>query len=275
MTMKNILLLTDFSNNANNALHYAMHLFAEDLCVFHLMHVHKISSFTSDDLMHSPKDSIYKSITREPKEKLNATCEALKRTYANPKHSFVVHIDFDVFIDAIKQAVKQKTIDFIVMGTNGVTGAKETFLGSNTVNVMRHVKCKTLVIPEAYEYKSIREILLPLSPKNLIENKPYTELLEFMETHRLDLHVLRINPNEENPTLHKNDASKLSIINYTYHTVNKVPMDFAISSYLQTHAIDLIALFAYKEDFLDRIFSRSENRIDTTKIDRPILILHN
>ena len=273
--MKNILLLTDFSDNANNAIHYAMQLFAEDSCNFYLMHVHKISSFTSDDLMRSPKNSIYQSITQEPKKKLNTIAEALKNTYHNANHSFNIHVDFDVFIDAIKQTVKNKNIDFIVMGTNGITGAKEVFLGSNTIHVIRHVNCKTLIIPEAYQFKPIKEILLPLTPKNHIENKPFTELLEFMETYLLHLHVLRINPNNKDNEFQLKDKSILSIIDCKYHNVNNVPINFAIASYLQTNTVDFISLFAEKEGFLDRIFSKSETRIDTSKINKPILVLHH
>ena len=113
--MKNILLLSDFSSNSKNAIHYAMRFFENENCTFHLMHVHKIRSFVSDDLMHAPKESVYESITKVPRDKLNSIAQVLKDTYKNEKHQFEIHIDFDVFTDAIKQAVINNHIDFIVV----------------------------------------------------------------------------------------------------------------------------------------------------------------
>ena len=273
--MKNILLLTDFSENSLNATHYAMHLFASEACTFHVMYVHKIGTFTSDDLMRSPKESIYESITKVPKEKLNALVDDLKETFNNSKHTFDIIIDFDVFIDAVKQATKNKSIDYIVMGTNGATNAKEVILGSNTVNMIRKINCKTIIVPEECTYKPIQEILLPLDPNDTIKGKVYTDLLEFIETYQLHLHVLRVNPNSENQEKLQSDTSNLSIIDCKYHTVNDVPIDFAVASYLQTNTIDIIALFIQKEGFLEHLFSKSKTRINVSKIHKPILILHS
>ncbi|WP_158847013.1 universal stress protein [Algibacter sp. L1A34] len=272
--MKNILLLSDFSTNSKNAIHYAMRFFKNQKCIFHLMHVHKTGSYTSDDLMHSPKESIYESITREPREKLNSIKEDLKETYKNLNHQFEIHIDFDVFIDAINQAVKNKKIDFIIIGTNGATSAKEIFLGSNTINVIRKVNCKTLVIPEDYRFTPIKELLLPLDPRDVIDGKQFTDLLEFMETYQLNLNVLRVNPNKENAEIEKQDVSNLSILKCKYQVVNNVPIDFAVLSYLKTNTIDFISLFVKNKGFLEHLFSKGNTKINISKIPKPMLVLH-
>lgn len=273
--MKNILLLSDFSSNSKNAIHYAMHFFKNENCIFHLMHVHKIRSFVSDDLMHSPKESIYESITKVPRDKLNSIAQVLKDTYKNENHQFEIHIDFDVFTDAIKQAVINKNIDFIVMGTNGISGAKEVLFGSNTINVIRKVNCKTLAVPEDYTFSPIKELLLPLNPRDRIEGKQYTDLLELMETYQLNLHVLRINPNKENLEIEKEDRANLSILTCKYHVVNAVPVDFALLSYLQTNTIDTLALFVKKETVLEHFFSQKNSQISISKIPKPVFVLHS
>ncbi len=137
--MKTILLLTDFSDSATNAIHYAMRFFESETCVFHLIHVHKAGTFISDDLMTSPTESIYESFTKVPKQKLNAIVEDLKENYKNPNHTFEIIVDFDVFTDAINQAIKSNSIDYVVMGSNGATGAIEVVFGSNAINVINTV----------------------------------------------------------------------------------------------------------------------------------------
>ncbi|WP_452220504.1 universal stress protein [Lacinutrix salivirga] len=271
--MKNILLLTDFSNNAQNAIQYAMHFFKNEKCTFHVMNVHKIGSFSSSDLMYSNKESLYETITKEPKEKLQVFVDDLKNKFNNSNYTFETHIDFDVFIDAIKQIIKAKNIDFIVMGTNGATGAKEVLLGSNTINVIRKVNCKTLIIPEDYNFEPVKELLLPLEPKDAIAGNAFTQLLKFIKNHQLYLHVLRVNPNKENTTQEQDDISNLALLDCKYHVVNEVPIDFALSSYLQTNTIDFIALLVQKEGFFEHFFSNPKTKVTISKISKPILIL--
>jgi len=250
-----------------------MHFFKNENCIFHLMHVHKIGSFISDDLMHSSKENVYQAITKVPRDKLKHIVESLQSTYNNEKHQFEIHIDFDVFTDAIKQAVANKRIDFIVMGTNGISGAKEVFFGSNTINVIRKVRCKTLAIPENYTFSPIKELLLPLHLDDCIEGKRYTDLLEFMETYRLNLHALRIDTNNVNPEIEQADRVSLSILTCKYFVINGVPVDFALLTYLQTNPIGFLVLFAKKTSILEHFFTQKNNQISISKIPKPILVL--
>lgn len=272
--MKNILLLSDFSNTSKNAIHFAMDFFKNEKCTFHVMHVHKIGSFTSDDLMNSPKESIYESITKEPKEKLQALVENLKSTFSNANYSFETIIDFDVFIDAINQAITNHKIDFVVMGTNGASGVKEVLFGSNTINVVRKVKCKTLIIPETYNFTPIKNLLLPLDPQDTIDGKQFADLLEFIETYQLHLDVLRVNPNTENKEIAQEDQSNLALFDCTYNTINNVSMDAALSSYMQTNAVDFLSLFVKNEGFLEHLFSKANTKINISAISEPILVVH-
>ncbi len=273
--MKNILLLTDFSDNALNAIHYAMHLFKSETCTFHIMNVHKMGSYTSDDLMTSSKESIYESITKAPKEKINKLLNDLKQEYTNDIHSFNIIIDFDVFIDAVKQAVKHRAIDYIIMGTNGATSAKEVILGSNTVNVIRKVNCKAIVVPKGYSFKPLEELLLVLDPQDEIEGNTFTALLEFIETYQLHLHVLRINPNHATSENEFNDKANLSLINCQYTLADYVPIDYAVSHYLETNHIDLTAIIIHKEGFFEHLFTNaSTSKMNISKINKPVFVLH-
>lgn len=272
--MKNILLLTDFSENANNAIHYALHFFKNEKCTFHLMHVHKISGYTSSDLLYSNKESIYETITKEPKQKLEALITSFKSKFANKNHTFEQHIDFDVFVDAIKQVIKVKSIDYVVMGTNGATGAKEVLLGSNTINVLRKVNCKTLIVPENYAFSPVKALLLPLDPKDVTTSTAFAELLELVESYQLHLHVLRVNPITENVEQEEEDTFNLAITDSKYFIVNNVPMDYAISTYLQVNTIDLMALFVQKEGFFEHFFSNPNTKISISKISKPMFIFH-
>lgn len=272
--MKNILLLTDFSDNALNAIRYAMRFFEKETCIFHVLHVHKVSNYISDDLMYSNKESLYDVITKEPKEKLNNLVENLKKEFNNPKHTFKILIDFDVFTDAVNQTVESENIDLTIIGSNGATGAQEVVFGSNTLNLIRKVDCKALVIPEGHEYRFLNNLLLALEPRNSLTGNPFSDILQFIDRHNLHLHVLRVNPYHESTEYAESDTLLLSSIECIYHKIDDVPIDYAVSSYLQTNAIDIVSIFSRKENFFERFFKGSSTTKVSKAIHVPMLFYH-
>lgn len=274
--MKNILLLTDFSENAKNAISYAMQLLKNDVCDFYLLYVHKSSTFSSDNLISSDKNSIYESIVKVPKEKLKLLANEFKKE--NDNHTFHTIVDFDTFTDSINQIITQKGIELIVLGSNGVTGAKEVIFGSNTINVIRKVKCTTLVIPQGFKYKHPKELLLPLSTNDSFSGEKFNELLKFIKTYKSGLHILRIANEEDKENFNLNDKNDISGLlknkTYSYSFISDVPIHFALDCYIQTNDIDITALFVQKENFIDRFFKGSTTTNISNTIRVPLFVIH-
>ena len=149
--------------------------------------VHKMSSYVSDNLMlASTTDTVYNSIVKEQNSALETLIEKFKNLNNN-KHSFEAIVDYDDFIDAINQTVKLKEIDIVVIGSNGKTSAQEIIFGSNTLNVIRRVKCTTFVIPENYKYVQNKEAILPLDSTDSLHGNAITELNKFILTYNYNL----------------------------------------------------------------------------------------
>ncbi|MFK7783107.1 universal stress protein [Psychroserpens sp.] len=273
--MKTILLLTDFSKSATNAIQYAMRFFESETCKFYVMHVHKAGSFISDDLMVSTTESIYESITKVPKQKLDALIGHLKKEFHNQNHTFDSIIDFDVFTDAVNQAVKKKSVDYVVMGSNGATSAKEIIFGSNTINVLRHVFCKTLVIPEGYTFKPISNFFLPLQYDDNLEYKQLNVIDEFIKQFNFKLHVLRTCKKGVVSTHSISDQDQLKQFEYKYSVEKDIAFEQAVINYLKSDQIDMLSLIVHDKSFIKRFFTESPT-IELSKIIKiPLLIFHN
>lgn len=274
--MKNILLLTDFSENALNAITYALQFFKDEKCTFFVMHVHKIGSFTTDNLILSQSGSVYDSIVEEPKQKLKILINKLEKEYNNTNHTFETIIDFDVFTDAVNQVVKLKNIALIVLGSNGASGIKEVLFGSNTLNVIRKVNCTTLVIPNEYTSPhSAKEIVLPLNTDVSLNGKSLTKLHKFVKNNNLNLNVLRIKPNNEHSHFGFYDKSNLSSFSYDYFVINNVPIEYAVNSFIQIKGVDLLIILAHKENLFKRIFQGSSASKISNSLQIPLIIFHN
>lgn len=277
--MKHILLLTDFSENSINAIRYGLKFFENDNCSFLMLHVHKSTSYLTDDLMLSGSGSIYDSIIGKSKNKLQTLLRTVKKEFNNKKHVFKCLVDYDVLTDAIKQIQKSEKIDCIVMGTNGETGAREVLFGSNTINVVRKINCPTLIIPEKFKYKRVKQILLPLDSADSIKDKAFMESLNFTNHLFEKLHILRIETNSDTPFEHIDDKENLNRFlentHYEYHLIKNISMEESINCYEQTHDIDLLILIEQTKSFFERLFSGSETKKVTTTIRIPLFIFHS
>lgn len=277
--MKNILILIDFSENSINAMRYALQLFEEELCNFYVLHVQSSTSYTSDDLILAGNKSIYTSIIKKSKHKLAKLIVELESEFKNKKFSYQMIVDYDVLTDSIKQVQKSKSIDLIVMGTNGVTGAKEVLFGSNTINVIRKIDCPTLVIPEGFKYIRPQENLLPLDLFDSMSGTAFIEVVKFTKRFSKGLHLLRIKPHNEDSKEEKKDKEHINFFlkdfDYKYHTISNVPMHYTVDCYTQTHNIALITLLVQKETLLERFFMGSSTTQISNKIRVPLLIFHS
>jgi len=277
--MKNILLLTDFSENSMNAMRYALHLFENSICNFYILNVENTSAYASADLMSVGNESIYNSVIKKIRERIKKLIVELENEFKNSNFSFNSLVSYNDLTEAIKQIHISKNIHLVVMGTNGVTGAKEIMFGSNTINVIRAMICPTLVIPEKYAYKMPKEILLPLDVADSLSGNAFMGVVAFAKKFSKKVHLLRILPNNEALTEESKEIASMNLIltkthNHYYKIIN-VPMHYVVNCYLQTHAIDLIALLVQKESFVERFFTGSTTKQISNKITVPLLVFRD
>lgn len=277
--MKNILLLTDFSEDSRNAIEYALQFFKGGKYNFFILNVHKVSNYTTGDLMASSADaSIYDSIIKNPKAALNKMIKKFINEYNNEDFSYEAICDYDTFISAVKQTINLKKIDLMVMGTNGATGANEVIFGSNTIAVIRQVDCPVMVIPQGFKFIELTNILFALEYKDIIKDKPLKPLKHIIKKHYAVLDILILN--KGNISVDELKDKKTSINSFfngdkcNFYTIVDVPIDIAMDCFEQIKQIDLIAKIINKESFLKRLISGSKTDEIAYKSRVPLLIMH-
>ena len=276
--MKNILLLTDFSKNAKNAIDYALQFFKGEEYHFYILNVHKTSRYTMGDLMtSSPTSTVYDSIIKNPKATLKKYIDQLKETYANQPYNFEGICDYDEFISAIKQVVKLKKIDLIVMGTNGATGAKEVIFGSNTLSTIRNTDLPVLVIPEGFKFTKPNTILFVTEHNEVFAKKSLSPLVHIISKYDSELLILTLDKNNSVDLIkEKRDTidSYFKGTQHSFYSISNIPADIAIDSFMQIKHADITAKIINKESFLKRMVSGSSTHDVTYKTRVPLLIMH-
>src|SRR5699024_2569912 len=109
--MKKILLPTDFSANAYNAIEYALQLFKEEECTFYLLHTFVPGSYIISSVDDGPSNMVIEDIARRNvEERLQEIQSKIAAEHAYPKHTFEVIISFSSLMSEMKSIVKEHDI---------------------------------------------------------------------------------------------------------------------------------------------------------------------
>jgi len=278
--MKNILALTDFSPASTNAIEYALQLFEGDSLSFYILHC-KVpdSTYSTVDVIASGNTSFYDSLLKEAKDQLDLLIENLKAEYYTKTISFHPLVAYDSLMDATKTVINSKDIQMLVMGSNGVTNAKEVMFGSNTVKMIRNISHPILAIPSAFKFNALENIVLPLHDYDKLSDRSFQDIVDFIRQMEGKVHALRICPKGETPLEAKTDkkvlTSFLDTVPFEYHVVQNIPINYVVDCFIQTHKIDLIILLAKPESIFERFFKSTSTKKIANELRVPLLVYPN
>ena len=191
--MKNILLLTDFSDKSENAHHYACQLFSGQSCTFYFLSVQKLWAYTTDDLMTAPYDkSLDQALLSDNRTKNNDAIQKFESLYAHEDFQFKGRVDYDSFIHSVNQAAEKFEVDLIVIGPNGESDLNELIFSSHTLRIARHVHYPILVIPEDYGFQKPEQLQYLLDYDDFYEDCGKHMLMQIVEKYKAKLHFYRL-----------------------------------------------------------------------------------
>ncbi len=165
--IENILFPTDFSETANNALMVAISIAKRERATLHLLHV-VVPKCAPDSFERKP--DIWQELEKQNKKGLKKLAGALEKQY-NITVSSRTAISYIHAAECIEQLAEELNTNLIVMGSHGLSGTREFFMGSNTYTVIRNVSCPVLAVPANYKKFTFRNILLPVRRMAEIEGK--------------------------------------------------------------------------------------------------------
>jgi len=279
--MQKILIPTDFSANALNAIQYALQFFKKEKCTFYLLHVSQSVADPATTSMGfaSINAAMMQEAMATDHRKLCKLVQTLRKENHNKLHDFIVLQEFTFFTEAVKKQVKEQNIDFIVMGTKGASGFKEAVIGSNTSDVITKVKCPVLVIPENAKYKSPGEIVFPTDYNLVYNNDLLISLIHVLNIHKPQLRILHIQKNNaELAAFQKANQETLDahLANYihSFHTIIHTDIEAAMQNFIEYKDIDMVVMIAKNLNFLQRLLFEPLVEKISYHTQIPFLVLH-
>ena len=278
--MMQILVPTDFSKNAWNAIKYGLKLFEDINCRFYLLHINPIPTYSgAGSSVKGSSIMVQESVMKESKESLSQLLLRIENIPASAKHSFATVALHDFFVDSIKREVETKKIDLIIMGTKGSSGLKKVTMGSNTGNVITKVRCPLLAVPENAVFIKPEEIAFPTDYFLGYDLKVLNTLIELSRMNKSVLRVLHISKKGEelNEEQLKNKAflhEFLQDIEHSFHSLTGTDLETAVQCFTESRDIDMIAMVTKNLNFFQRILFRPKVEQISYHTDIPFLVLH-
>ncbi len=259
--MKRILLPTDFSDNAYNAIRYAMQFFKNDKATFYLLNTFTPVSYHAGYLIENPTLYGMEDVAMvNSKRDIERTEEKIKKEFNNPKHEFVRLSTFNTLIGEIKDVIQKYNIDLVVMGTKGATGAKEVFIGTHTMYTIKKVKCPVMAIPSGFEYEEPKDILFP-TDYNLSKTNRYLPFIkEICDTHVCRLNILNayynvpLKDDQKEVKDFLDDFFKGNA--HVFHIEEGVDVIEAVAGFQEKYKISLLVMIHNKHSFFENLLFR-------------------
>ncbi|HKL90553.1 MAG TPA: universal stress protein [Allomuricauda sp.] len=283
MKKKRIVLPTDFSKNAWNAIAYALTIFKEVPCDFFVLNSYQVGASGLSTKMAGANDTrLYNLIKEQSERDLQRELEKIKSFDINPEHTFKTRSVMDTLVNAIGKTVYKEEIDYIIMGTKGASGLKEVFMGSNTYKVIKEIDfCPVIAVPDDYKPDGKMDaMLLATGYEHLFESYELRPVLNFAEHFNAKLWITHVGSLEELTSAQK--ASKTSLekrlksINYEFVEVEKeVSVNHTIQQLIdEDRDIDMVIMINQDHSFFERLAREPVIKKVTFNSKVPFLVIH-
>lgn len=269
MSIKNILVPTDFSEVANSAAKVAVNIAKKAGAKVHLLnivHIPVIDPYTPADAINNITDTS-KEEAQQNLAKLSLELEGME-----PE----IHIKSGFAIDEILGFAESNNIDLIVMGTTGSSGVEEVLFGSNAAGVVAKSKIPVLSIPDEMEAFAVNDIVYASD----LEKNDVTVINKMLDLAKLfdsNFHVLHVHNDEMHFTHDDPDVIFKEIIEKTgysslaYHQIDSEKTSETIENFIEKMPCDIIALAKHHRSFFDKLFHSSLTKKMVNHCHIPVL----
>nr|WP_315202501.1 universal stress protein [uncultured Flavobacterium sp.] len=272
--MKKILFPTDFSDVSKNAFIYALKLADALNAEIISLHVYELDSPAYLDASIFLQE-IYEYEELSEFENFKDEVPVLRNIAQANDFGHIpirnVLMQGSLVAEVLKVS-KEENIDFIVMGTKGVTHLRQIFLGTTLTKIMDQSKITVLGVPENCEYKPINKILFTTKYhfEDIEALQKTNNLAKVLNAH---IDCLNIKPphkvhNDDYVVDFKNVFKNSDV---TFHSILSDDVEGAILDFIQQNNINMMAVHIKHMSFFEKLFQVSLSKKLAVDINIPFL----
>lgn len=272
--MKTILVPTDFSKNASNALNYAISIAKKEKAKIILLHAYNIVYLSSDMPIEYFAEELF-SAERAAKKQLDALSIRVNKSGLKCETINKQGAPVDIIIDSIKN----KKPEFIVMGTKGASGIKEVFMGSNTAKVIAKATCPVIAVPERASFDGMKKIAYATnySFSNFADLKQLVNLAKIFKSRIKLIHVADKEYTQRDYMTRFTEKVKQKV-KYKYisaQLLESTDIEKKLEQYIKKESVSILAVSTKHRNLIERLFEKSITQKLAFHTKVPLLAFHH
>ena len=276
--MKRILVPTDFSTCANNAINFAVQsakILPAEIFIIH--------AFEIKENMYTDYLGVNREFTQSQLDEVQYKLSQVKSSIVETEGiSVTVMTVKEALTEAILRTTSELKIDMIVMGTLGANMIKEKVLGTKTAEIIGKTKVPVIAIPFEYEWKKPQKFL---SLTNHFESDPVVLnfILELAGLYKAKVEVAVFTDTDEEDvstllgdTRNIEQYKKMLEEQYKEEAVTATHLFGAefnrtIQTYIAEKQIDILVMVTHHRALWERILHPSMTKRMSQHIEIPLL----
>jgi nucleotide-binding universal stress UspA family protein len=272
--MKQILVATDFSSAAANAMEYGMAL-AKTLN----MEVCVINAIPS---MEGVGNNIYNAIFIEDyhnnkRQALKDWAETYTAEEAYKNVPVTTRCDVGSLKSVLTDYVEQHHVELLVMGIIGSTGITG-IVGSNASTIVEALKIPTLIIPVESKFSKAPVITLATDYETRLSADDVNAINEMVTAFGSDkMKVLYVSDKDDKKNLDTEESKLQELIKNTmleFNYINNSNTIAGILEFVEANETDILCLVKHHHNIVYRLFNRSTINQVMNRSVKAILVLH-
>lgn len=259
--MHNILVPTDFSLRANNALSLAKVIGSQTRATITLLHVVELPgkghTSTGDDLNAGQRADVY---VLELIEKAERELKALQEANQSDQFDLKIEIKKGEPFNVIRAFAETHQIDLIIAGDKGHTEFEDIFIGSLSDKLVRTMACPVITVKSVIPDRPLTNIVYVVNGDK--DEEPVMKYLKNLNTYfKAKIHLVWINT----PANFKDDietkgwmsgiARDYQLENYTINIHNHHDEEFGVVYFSDEVRADLIVMGISSRTVVQRLIT--------------------
>ena len=270
--MKTLIVTTDFSEEAENAMEYAGAIASKFGAKIVLFNSFSIPLHTANTLL--PADSIEQL---QHKNDMVLKARALK---LSKKYSIEVGYESRLLLlvsEELEDLVRKYKADLIIMGMAAKSLAQDIF-GNTTTSAIMKLRFPVLAVPKGVTFTGIRRILFACDVMRGVQKKILSRVREIAGVLNAEVEIFHVQERLKNLDKNKTHAlvtdeidEGLEGIAHYYKNVESGAVIKEIEKEIKAIDADLLIMIPHKYGFWESLIHRSKTRIMASNGEIPLL----
>lgn len=276
--MKTILIPTDFSDNAADALSYTLDFIGDGQAEIHIINIINPNLIPAE----APEMSVnlLGALIADAKDRMLAL-EAFSKAKFGPegKVNIKATVETGTVSEVIKEHAKAQNCDVIIMGTMGEShNLADRILGTISTSTIRNAPCPVILIPQGYKFKTIDNIVFASS---LNAGDPFElwRASELLKPHVGIFRCLYVDTKNNQEKYIEEFANYLETnppsIQSIFETVKSDKIEESIVEYADKHDAEMLVMNRLHNSIWSSLTNQVHTKKILFKINRPLMVMND